>query len=105
MVFLERDFSNYLCKSVHFVGRFGDAGPMIDKILELLEDGGWRDLKEITNESKLPESKAKMILSFLMEYDFIRLDTRQRRAKLTPPMLKFLSTIKRIERRNRQRFK
>lgn len=73
--------------------------PAIDAILELLEDGGWHDLRDTAKKSKLHEFKVEMILIFLADYNFIDLDKEQQKAKLTPAMLTFLREIRRLERK------
>lgn len=69
----------------------------IDKILCLLKDGEWHDLKEITKKVALPKYKAEMAVSFLGEYDFIQLNENIRRVKLQPLILKFIEEIQRLE--------
>ena len=71
---------------------------VIDEILWLLKDGKWRSLREIIEKCSSPESKVKMSVSFLWEYDFIQMDESGRKAKLRPPMLKFVDEIQRVER-------
>lgn len=70
---------------------------VINRILELLEDGEWLNLKEIAHKSQLTEHKAEMILNFLNKFHFIELDKKQKRAKATPPLLEFLKSVKFIE--------
>jgi len=74
--------------------------PAIDDILELFEDGGWHDVRETINKSKLHESKVEVILGFLAEYKFITLNKEQQKAKLTPTMLKFLKEIQRFKKKS-----
>ena len=69
----------------------------INEVIETLRDGKWHKLGEIIERSGLHEFKVGMIMSFLAEYDFIRLDKERRKAKLTSPVLKFLREIQRIE--------
>lgn len=69
----------------------------VDKILELLEDGKWHDIKEIREKSNLQEFKVEMIYGFLAEYAFIDFNKEQQKAKLTPATLKFLREIRRIK--------
>jgi hypothetical protein len=69
----------------------------IDKILELLEDGKWHDIKEIREKSNLQEFKVEMIYGFLAEYAFIDFNKEQQKAKLAPATLKFLREIRRIK--------
>jgi len=69
----------------------------IDEILWLLRDGKWHNLREITEKSSLPESKVKIAINFLWEYNFIQVDENGRKAKLRPLMLKFIDEIQRVE--------
>ncbi len=69
----------------------------IDKILWLLKDGEWHNLKEIAEKATLPKVKAEMVVSFLGEYDFIQLNENLKRAKLKPSIRKFFEEIQRIE--------
>jgi predicted transcriptional regulator len=69
----------------------------IDEILWLLKDGKSHDLKKITEKCSLPESKVKIAISFLREYDFIQLNENGQKAKLRPLMLKFINEIQGVE--------
>ena len=69
----------------------------IDEILWLLRDGKWHNLREITEKSSLPESKVKIAINFLWEYNFIQVDENGRKAKLRPLILKFIDEIQRVE--------
>ena len=65
----------------------------LEKILELLEDGKWHNLKEINKEVGLPEDNLEEIIGFFAEYEFIQLDKKRRRAKLTHLLLEFLTKV------------
>lgn len=69
----------------------------LDKILWLLKDGEWHDLKEIAEKIALPESKAEIALEFLSEYNFVQLNEDNRRTKLEPPLVEFIEGIQRLE--------
>ena len=71
---------------------------VIDEILWSLKDGKWHDLREIIEKCSLPQSKVKMAVSFLREYDFIQVNKNGRKAKLRPLILKFIDEIQRVER-------
>jgi len=73
----------------------------IDKILEVLEDGKWHDIKEAIKKSNLKEFKVEMIYGFLAEFAFIDFNKEQQKAKLTPTTLKFIREIRRIEKEKR----
>lgn len=72
----------------------------MDDVLELLEDGEWHEVREAVKKSRLHESKVELILGFLAEYKFINLNKEQRKAKLTPPMVKFLKETRRSKKKN-----
>lgn len=74
---------------------------VIDEIMELLKDGKWHGMNEVTEKSRLSEFKAETVMSFLAEYDFIQLDKERRKARLTPPTLDFLEEIQRVEKQSR----
>lgn len=69
----------------------------LDKILLLLKDGEWHELKEIAEKIALPEAKAEMAFEFLNEYDFIQLNTDNKKAKLERPLIEFIEGIQRLE--------
>jgi len=70
----------------------------LDEILWFLKDGQWHDLKEIIEKSPSTKPTTEMALSFLREHNFIQIDENERKAKLRPPVLNFISEIQRIER-------
>ena len=69
----------------------------MDDILKLLEDGKWHNMKEITGNSMLQDPKVEMFINFLSEYDFVELDKKRRKVKLTPSLYKFVQKIKLLE--------
>ena len=69
----------------------------IDDILKLLEDGKWHDMREIVYNSKSHELKVEIIMNFLYKFDFVELNDKRQKVKLTPPLHKFLRKIKLIE--------
>lgn len=71
----------------------------VNRVLELLEYGGWLDFKHVAEEAELSEFETEMILNFLNRFSFIDLDEKRKRAKATHSMLKFLKSIRQIEKR------
>jgi len=69
----------------------------IDNILEVLRNGEWHELKEIADKTRLHEFKVEIVTSFLAEYDFLELDKKGRKIKLSPQLLLFLKKIEDIE--------
>lgn len=61
-----------------------------------LKDGKWHNLSEIAEKCSLDEHKVEMIVSFLSQYDFTKLDKRNHKAKLSPIMLEFVHEIQRL---------
>jgi len=70
---------------------------MINVIFDLLEDGKWHNLTEIADKSGLHEFKLEIVTSFLAEYDFIKLDKTNKKARLAVSVADFLKKIKHIE--------
>lgn len=70
---------------------------VMDDILKLIEDGKWHDIKEIADNSKLHILKVEMFMNFLSEYDFVDLDKKRQKVKLTPSLYKFFRRIKILE--------
>jgi hypothetical protein len=69
----------------------------IDEILLFLKDGRWHNLEEITEKGSISESKVKMIFSFLREYNFVKVNRTERKAKLCPQMINFIDEIQRVQ--------
>ena len=69
----------------------------IDEILWSLRNGKWHSLTEIIEKSPLPKPITKIALNFLREYNFIQIDEKEGKAKLSPPVLNFMDEIQRIE--------
>ena len=69
----------------------------IDEMLWSLKNGKWHSLTEIIEKSPLPKPLTEMALSFLREYDFIQMDEKEGKAKLSPPVLNFMDEIQRVE--------
>jgi len=66
----------------------------IDKILTLLEDGEWHRITEITQKTKLNQTKIQLITNFLTKYNIIELNETEQKAKLTLPTHKFIKKTK-----------
>jgi len=74
---------------------------MVNVILELLEDGKWHSLTEISDKSGLHEFKLEIVTNFLAEYNFIELDKDKQKTRLAASVADFLKKIKHIEKGER----
>lgn len=64
--------------------------PQIDNVIELLKDGKWHYLEELSQKTKLHEFKLAVLFDFLADYSFLKLDKTDRKAKLSKVFLEFL---------------
>jgi len=71
----------------------------IDQILDLLKNGKWHDLKEISQKTQLQKLKVELLADFLAEYNFIELNKEEQITRLTPTLLNFLNKIREVEER------
>jgi len=71
--------------------------PQIDEILDVLKNRKWHEIREISEKTSLQELKVELITNFLAEYDFIELDKKNHKTRLTPPLFKFLRKIRDLE--------
>ena len=69
----------------------------VDDILKLLENGKWHDLKEIEKKTQLHDFNFTSITKFLAQYNFIKLDKEEKKAKLEPSTQDFLKKIRQLE--------
>lgn len=69
----------------------------IDKVVELLKDGKWHTIKEISQKSKLHEFKIEILTDFLANYSFLKLNKKERKAKLSEVFVEFLKKISRLQ--------
>jgi DNA-binding IclR family transcriptional regulator len=68
-----------------------------ETILQLLENGKWHSLNEITEKTQLNSFKVENITKFLAKYNFIKLDEAEKKVKLDPPTNRFLKRIRQLE--------
>jgi len=71
--------------------------PQIDEILNILKNGKWHDLREISEKTHLREVKVQMLTQFLAQYNFVELDEREHKTRLTKPLFNFLKKIRELE--------
>jgi len=56
-----------------------------EAILQLLENGKWHYLKDITEKTCLNRYKVENVTKFLAKYSFVKLDEAEQKIKLDPP--------------------
>ena len=69
----------------------------IDKVLFLLKDGNWHNLKEIKKKVSLSEANIEKITIFLKEYEFVKLNEETKDLKIQPTISKFIEEIELLE--------
>ena len=69
----------------------------LDKILLLLKDDKWHNLKEIAEKMALSEIKTELAVRFLTEHNFILLNEKTKKVKLQSTTKKFVEEIQILE--------
>ena len=72
---------------------------VIDEVLLLLKDCEWHDLKEITRVASLSDDTTEKVVSFLSEYEFVKLNEDTKEVRIQPTILEFLEQIQRLEKK------
>jgi DNA-binding IclR family transcriptional regulator len=65
----------------------------IDKILDALKNGNQHTLLEITEKTNIQEPKAKLIVSFLQKFQFVQVDKRNGKIRLSSLTRQFLEKL------------
>lgn len=68
-----------------------------EAILQLLENGKWHYLNDITKTTSINRLKVETVTKFLAKYNFVNLDVEEQKVKLDPPTNRFLKKIRQIE--------
>ena len=55
----------------------------LDEILEMLSDGKWHSIAEISSIFHIEEEKMIEVLQFLMNFELVEYDEAEKRAKIT----------------------
>ncbi len=69
----------------------------IDKVIELLKDGKWHTIKEVSQKSKLHEFKIEILADFLADYSFLELNKKEKKAKLSKAFAEFLKKTRQLQ--------
>ncbi|UCE95187.1 MAG: hypothetical protein JSV51_05480 [Candidatus Bathyarchaeota archaeon] len=62
----------------------------IDHVLDILKDGKWHAIDEISKRSNLHEFKIKIIADFLAHFSFLEFDRPRMKAKLSKIFADFI---------------
>ncbi len=68
-----------------------------ETILQLLENGKWHYLKDITEKTRLNSFKVENVTKFLAKYNFVKLDEVEQKVKLDTLTRKFLKQIRQFD--------
>jgi DNA-binding IclR family transcriptional regulator len=68
-----------------------------EAILQLLENGKWHYLKEITEQTRINPYTVESVTRFLAKYNFVKLDEAKQKVKLDPPTNRFFKKIQQLE--------
>ncbi|MEM2975719.1 MAG: hypothetical protein QXE76_07640 [Candidatus Bathyarchaeia archaeon] len=63
----------------------------------MLRDGGWHDLGDVMRKTGLHEFRFGLIVDFLVKYNFVVLDKKHTKIRLTPALVHFLRDIEALE--------
>jgi DNA-binding IclR family transcriptional regulator len=74
--------------------------PQIDEILSILRNGKWHDIREICEKTRMNALKVELLTNFLLEYNFIELDKKESKTRLTRSLFQFLKKIEESESEN-----
>jgi predicted transcriptional regulator len=69
----------------------------IENLLDLLKDGKWYTAEKIMDKTRINEYKAKLMISFLQEFQFIQVDKKSGRIKLTISAKRFLENLEKTD--------
>ena len=64
---------------------------MLMVILELLSDGQWHKLEELLLKTDLNEQKFEKVTGFLSDYNFVKVDNKNKRVKIDRDFRKLLA--------------
>jgi len=66
-------------------------------IVWLLRDGKWHSIKEIMQFSQGTKIKTLTALNFLLKFDFVDINKKEKKVKLCSPALEFIHKIEKAE--------
>ncbi len=65
--------------------------PKITMILDILSDGKWHETEELLLRLELNEHKLQEVTTFLNNYDFVKIDKKNRKVRINKDFQKLLA--------------
>ena len=65
--------------------------PKITVMLDILSDGKWHGIEELLLRLELNEHKLQEVTTFLNNYDFVKIDKKNRKVKINKDFQKLLA--------------
>jgi predicted transcriptional regulator len=65
--------------------------PKITMILDILSDGKWHGTEELLLRLELNEHKLQQVTTFLNNYDFVKVDKKNRKVRINKDFQKLLA--------------
>jgi len=63
----------------------------IDEVVELLRDGEWHNLEDVSKDLKLTPEKLQQIIQFLKSLDLIKLDEKEQKAQINTELKQLIT--------------
>ena len=63
----------------------------IDDVVDLLKNGEWHNLQDLSKDLKLTPEKLQQIIQFLKSLDLIKLDEKQQRAQINTELKQLIA--------------
>ena len=70
---------------------------LTETIRQLLENGKWHYLNDITEKTRLNRFKVEHVTKFLARYNFVKVDEAEQKVKLDLPTNRFFKRIRQLE--------
>jgi len=63
----------------------------IDDVVDLLKNGEWHSLQDLSKDLKLTPEKLQQIIQFLKSLDLIKLDEKQQKAQINTELKQLIT--------------
>jgi hypothetical protein len=67
--------------------------PKLDHFLNLIEDGAWHDLEELSKRSKIPKQKLATLSKLLSETNIVEYETKGNHVRIKPEWQRMFKNI------------